>query len=70
MLLPPTVAQVLRAGGELGPAMDQLTGQQNTKRAQGAVGILSGGLSNRKSAYAGLVAMALAPFVQTDYYEE
>jgi len=69
MLLPLTVAQVLRAGGELGPAMDQLTGQQNTKRAQGAVGILSGGLSNRKSAYAGLVAMALAPFVQTDYYE-
>jgi len=69
MLLPPTVAQALRAGGELGPAMDQLTGQHNTKQAQGAVGILSGGLSNRQLAYAQLVAMALAPFLQTDYYE-
>jgi inosine/xanthosine triphosphatase len=68
MLVPPSVTQALRAGGELGPAMDQLTGQHNTKQAQGAVGILTGGLSNRQSAYQQLVAMALAPFVQVKYY--
>jgi inosine/xanthosine triphosphatase len=66
--LPPSVARALQAGGELGPAMDQLTGQHNTKQAQGAVGILTGGLSNRGSAYGQLVAMALAPFVKTEYY--
>jgi non-canonical (house-cleaning) NTP pyrophosphatase len=48
--------------------MDQLTGQHNTKQAQGAVGILTGGLSNRGSAYGQLVAMALAPFVKMEYY--
>ncbi len=68
MLVPPSVTQALRAGGELGPAMDLLTGQHNTKQAQGAVGILTGGLSNRQSAYQQLVAMALAPFVQAKYY--
>jgi non-canonical (house-cleaning) NTP pyrophosphatase len=68
MLLPSPVAEALRAGGELGPAMDQLTGQHNTKQAQGAVGILTNGLSNRQSAYGQLVAMALGPFVETAYY--
>jgi inosine/xanthosine triphosphatase len=68
MLVPPSVAQVLRSGGELGPAMDRLTGQHNTKQGQGAVGILTGGLSNRQLAYEQLVTMALAPFVQRDYY--
>ena len=68
MLVPPSVAQALRAGGELGPAMDELTGQHNTKQAQGAVGILTAGLSDRQLAYEQLVAMALAPFMQAEYY--
>lgn len=68
MLVPPPVAQALRDGGELGSAMDQLTGQHNTKQSLGAVGILTNGLSNRQLAYEQLVAMALAPFVQAEYY--
>jgi len=68
MRLPPSVARALRAGGELGPAMDQLSGQHNTKQAQGAVGILTGGLSDRGAAYGQLVALALAPFVKAEYY--
>jgi inosine/xanthosine triphosphatase len=69
LLVPPAVARILRTGGELGPAMDQLTGQHNTKQAQGAVGILTGGLSDRQSAYAHLVVMALAPFLKNEYYQ-
>lgn len=69
MRLPPSVARVLRAGGELGPAMDQLSGQHNTKQAQGAVGILTGGLTDRGSAYGQLVAMALGPFVRAKFYQ-
>lgn len=69
VLLPPGVADALRAGAELGPAMDELTGQHNTKQGQGAVGILTGGLSNRQLAYEQLVAMALAPFVRAEYYQ-
>ena len=68
MLVPALVAQALQAGDELGPVMDRLSGQHNTKQGQGAVGILTGGLSNRRSAYEQLVARALAPFVRPEYY--
>lgn len=67
MLLPPIVAELLAAHHELGPAMDALVNQENTKQQQGAVGILTNGLSNRQAAYEQLVAMAAAPFV-TGYY--
>ncbi len=67
MLLPPAVADALRQGGELGPAMDALSRMRNTKHRQGAIGILTGGLSSRQAAYEQLVAMAAAPFVSTYY---
>jgi inosine/xanthosine triphosphatase len=68
MLLPPLVADILRQHGELGPVMDTLINEPGTKQKQGAVGILTNGLSNRQAAYEQLVAMAAAPFV-TGYYE-
>jgi inosine/xanthosine triphosphatase len=67
MLLPPAIASLLETKGELGPAMDALINEHNTKQKQGAVGILTNGLSNRQTAYEQLVAMAAAPFV-TGYY--
>ena len=67
ILLPPLVAEVLREHGELGPAMDALVNEEDTKRGRGAVGILTNGLSSRQAAYEQLVAMAAAPFV-TGYY--
>lgn len=67
MLLPPVIADILRQRGELGPAMDALVNEDNTKQKQGAVGILTNGLSSRQAAYEQLVAMAAAPFV-TGYY--
>jgi len=69
MLLPLEVAAALRNNGELGPAMDALANDHNTKQKQGAIGILSNGLSSRQAAYEQLVAMAAAPFV-TRYYDE
>ncbi|HEX9922331.1 MAG TPA: inosine/xanthosine triphosphatase [Anaerolineae bacterium] len=67
MLLPPTVVDILRERRELGPAMDALVNEEDTKRGRGAVGILTNGLSTRQAAYEQLVAMAAAPFV-TGYY--
>ena len=67
MLLPPEVAQAVRQNGELGPAMDALVDEHNTKQGRGAVGILTNGLSSRQAAYEQLVAMAAAPFV-TEFY--
>jgi non-canonical (house-cleaning) NTP pyrophosphatase len=61
------VAAGLRRGEELGPLMDRLSGEDNTKQKQGAVGILTNGLINRQSAYEQIVAMAAGPFI-TDFY--
>ena len=68
MLLPSALAARLRDQGELGPAMDELVNEHNTKQGRGAVGILTNGLSSRQAAYEQLVAMAAAPFV-TEYYD-
>ena len=68
-LLPKAVAQAIRQGGELGPLMDQLTGDQNTKHKQGAVGILTGGLITRAAALETAVLFALTRFMNPGYYE-
>jgi inosine/xanthosine triphosphatase len=67
-LLPETVATILRGGGELGPAMDALTGQHNIKQIQGSVGILTGGLVNRQMVYEMTLRLALAPFRSPQWY--
>ena len=67
ILLPPPVVDALHQHGELGPAMDVLVNEHNTKQGRGAVGILTNGLSSRQAAYEQLVAMAASPFV-TNYY--
>lgn len=63
MPLPPAVAAALRAGAELGPAMDTLAGTVNVKHGTGAVGLLTGGLVTRQQAYEPLVAYALSPWL-------
>jgi inosine/xanthosine triphosphatase len=68
MPLPPAVGKMLRAGMELGHAMDSLVGEQGTKQRQGAVGILTGGLVDRQRAYEVLVAYALAPWIARDWW--
>ncbi|MFL5608254.1 MAG: inosine/xanthosine triphosphatase [Gemmatimonadaceae bacterium] len=66
MRLPERVAQLVRDGVELGPAMDALTGQHNVKQGVGAVGILTAGLVTRQQAYEVLVAYALVPFLSDE----
>lgn len=61
--LPERVAVLLRAGMELGDAMDAVTGKVDVKRQAGAVGILTAGLVDRQEAYEVIVSYALAPFV-------
>jgi inosine/xanthosine triphosphatase len=68
--LPDEVATAVRSGLELGAAMDQLTGQKNTKHQLGAIGFLTNGLSSRQEAYEILIKMALAPFLLPEWYGE
>jgi non-canonical (house-cleaning) NTP pyrophosphatase len=66
--LPAAVAQAIRSGRELGPLMDEVAGQHNTKQKQGAVGILTAGLVTRQQALEVAVTYALARFVAPAYY--
>jgi len=68
MLLPERVAVLVRAGMELGDAMDAVTGKVDVKRMAGAVGILTSGLVDRQEAYEVIVAYALAPFVSKEMW--
>lgn len=67
--LPPEVAAMVKAGTELGHAMDIVAKLVDTKRRSGAVGILTAGLIDRQRAYEPLLTYALAPFLAADYYE-
>ena len=69
LLLPPSVTAAVRAGAELGPAIDALTGLHNTKQGGGAIGALTGGRLDRQAAYEHLLTMALARLLTPSYYE-
>jgi inosine/xanthosine triphosphatase len=68
VLLPPSVAAEVRAGAELGPAVDALTGLHNTKQGGGAIGALTGGWLDRQTAYEHLLTLALARLLTPAYY--
>lgn len=66
--LPDAVVARLRAGEELGPAMDAVARQTGTKYGAGAVGILTAGLIDRRQAYEPLVTYALAPWLAAPFF--
>jgi inosine/xanthosine triphosphatase len=69
MPLPEPVAVLVRAGLELGSAMDAVAGTRDVKYGAGAVGVLTAGLVDRQEAYEVIVAYALAPFVSAKLWE-
>jgi inosine/xanthosine triphosphatase len=68
LALPPALAEAVLAGEELGPAVDRLAGQHDTKRGPGAVGILTRGLVRRDEAFRVAMAYAIARFLQPMWY--
>lgn len=65
--LPERVAERVRAGEELGPVMDDVTGREGVKREGGAAGVLTEGHTDRERALAEAVAGALGPVVTGRY---
>jgi inosine/xanthosine triphosphatase len=70
LLLPPVVAEAVRAGAELGPTMDAFTGLSGTKYHEGAIGILTAGHLSRQSAYEHVLTLALARLLAPAYYDQ
>ena len=68
--LPPSVRRrVMKDRAELGDAMDELVGGENTKQKMGAIGILTRGLGSRQRAYEYIVIYAMAPLLASQYYQ-
>ncbi len=66
--LPPEITDKIFQGNELGPLIDSLTNEKDTKKKYGAVGILSNEVTNREElTYYGIL-MALIPFVNKYYH--
>jgi len=63
MPLPAHITARIAQGEELGPIMDELLDDHNTRQKGGAVGALTNGLVLRGDTFAVAVAYALAPFV-------
>jgi len=68
MPLPERVAARIRAGEELGHAMDAEARTTGTKHGRGAVGILTAGLVDRQRAYEPMVAYAMAPWLAPELF--
>lgn len=66
--LPDRVAELVRAGMELGAADDRVFGRRNSKQNEGAIGLLTGNVVDRTALYAHGVIMALIPFKRSDLY--
>lgn len=69
LLLPEKIASELRCGKELGPVMDEFTGEHNIKHKQGTVGVLTNNLIPRTDAFEKSVIFALARFINPEYYD-
>lgn len=66
--LPPEVASLIRQGKELGEADDIVFQTNNSKQANGAIGILTGNVIDRTYLYQHAVILALAPFKNKQLY--
>ena len=70
MPLPERVAAQLSpaSGAELAPIIDSLAGRPGTGKVYGAIGLLTGGLRDRRHAWEDALAYALAPWLRADLY--
>lgn len=69
-LLPPPIAKLVQEGVELGHADDQFFGRNDSKKKNGAVGILTQNQLTRAAYYAPAVLLALIPFINSEIYFE
>ena len=66
---PTSILEQLKHGRELGEVIDDLTGRMDTKRQEGAIGVLTRGKVTRKDLYKQGVFMALVPFLSQDFFD-
>ncbi|MCL1141163.1 inosine/xanthosine triphosphatase [Shewanella gaetbuli] len=68
--LPTKVYEALEAGEELGHVMDRLFNTHNIKQKGGAIGLLTQNLATRGSIYTQAIILAMAPFINREFYAD
>jgi len=66
--LPPAVTELVEDGIELGDACDRVFATMDSKRRQGAVGLLTGGVLGRPELYRHATLLALIPWLSDALY--
>ncbi|HYD35044.1 MAG TPA: inosine/xanthosine triphosphatase [Vitreimonas sp.] len=57
--VPDKIAALMRAGGEMGPVVQQLTGQHDVRQKQGMLGVITNNFVDRTSEYGAIAKLAL-----------
>ncbi len=65
--LPKEVIELVKEGKELGEAMDLLIGKKGIKYNEGAIGVFSKGLIDRKALYVHALLLSLIPFLSPEF---
>ena len=68
--LPEKVATLVRAGTELGHVNDVVFGRENSKQKEGAIGILTNGLIDRRMLYEHAAVFAMVPIKQAKLFSD
>ncbi len=66
--LPKKISELIEQGIELGEADDIVFGLENSKKKNGAVGILTKNVKNRTEYYSEAIILALIPFINETLY--
>ncbi|MCF6366200.1 MAG: inosine/xanthosine triphosphatase [Bacteroidales bacterium] len=66
--LPEKITKLIEQGIELGEADDIVFGLKDSKKQNGAVGILTKNVTDRSKYYSEAVILALIPFINTELY--
>jgi inosine/xanthosine triphosphatase len=65
--IPEPIATKMRAGGELGPIVDELTKDSQVSRKGGAIGLVTSAFVTRTEEYTGIAKMALGLWYGRDW---
>jgi inosine/xanthosine triphosphatase len=57
--VPDQIAQLILAGGEMGPVVEKLVGEVDVRQKQGMIGVITNGFVDRTEEYTGIAKMAL-----------
>ena len=66
--LPESIVEQLLSGSELGEVMEKISGKDNIRQREGAIGFLSKGMMDRKALYVDSLTAALVPFLNKELY--